>query len=274
MVGILNVSRSGYYSWLNRKPSKRAVTDMVHEKKIREAHSKSRLTYGPNRIKTELAENGIMIGRDHISRLMKRMGLKCIQKRKYKYTTDSRHNLPTYPNLLNQEFNVYAPGQAWGSDITYISTEEGWLYLAGIKDFGSKEIVGWATNSRMTRNLVKEALSKALAFRTPEKDCIHHSDRGKQYCSEEYIEKLRAHGFLVSMSRKGNCYDNAPTESFWGFLKQELIYRRKFKTRKEAIAAIQEYIEIFYNRVRRHSAISNMAPSIFTEKYYKERKSA
>jgi len=212
-----------------------------------------------------------MAGRDHIDRLRKEMGLGCKQKRKFKATTNSKHNLPTAPNLLNQVFSPTTPGMAWGTDITYIPTDEGWLYLAGVKDFGSKEIVGWAMGDRMTKELVRAALAKALAFRTPLPGCIHHSDRGSQYCSHEYRRDVEAAGLRASMSRKGNCYDNAPTESLWGCLKQELIHHRRFATRAEAMAAIQEYIEIFYNRVRRHSAIGNVAPSRYAESFYLEK---
>jgi putative transposase len=274
MARVLEVSRSGYYAWLVRKPSQRAGTDMELSPKIRKAHELSRRTYGPRRIQAELAAEGVKVGRDRIGRLRKKMRLICIQKRKFKATTDSKHDLPIEENLLNQQFTNLVPGQVWGSDITYIPTGEGWLYLAGVKDFGSKEIVGWAMGERMTKGLVRHALRKARAFRTPLSGCIHHSDRGSQYCSKEYRRDLQAAGFIVSMSRKGNCYDNAPTESLWGSLKQELIYHRTFATREEARAAVQEYIEVFYNRVRRHSAIGNVAPSRYAESFHQERVSA
>lgn len=274
MARVLEVSRSGFYAWLDRFPSEREKSDVKYRPLIEKAHKDSRQTYGPRRIQSELADQGITLGRDHIGRIYKDIGLGCVQKRKYKATTYSDHDLPTAPNLLDQHFTDLLPGQVWGTDITYIHTGEGWLYLAGVKDFGSKEIVGWAMGSRMTKELVADALKKALAFRTPEKECIHHSDRGSQYCSSEYIHAVKSAGFRVSMSRKGNCFDNSPTESFWGSLKQELVYQRTFTTRAEAKAAIQEYIEVFYNRVRRHSSIGNIAPSRFVEKYMKERASA
>jgi transposase InsO family protein len=202
------------------------------------------------------------------------MGLRCIQHRKFKATTNSNHDLPVAPNLLDQVFSEMAPGKVWGTDITYILTDEGWLYLAGVKDFGSREIVGYAMGSSMNKELVQAALKTALRNRTPLPGCIHHSDRGSQYCSKDYRRDIEKAGLHASMSRRGNCYDNAPTESFWGCLKQELIYHRRFATRAAAMAAIQEYIVIFYNRVRRHSSIGNMAPSIYAETYYSERKSA
>ncbi len=202
------------------------------------------------------------------------MGLKCIQVKKFKITTDSKHHLPVAENLLQQKFSVSVPSTVWGTDITYVPTDEGWLYLAGVKDFASREILGYAMSSRMSTELACAALRKALQFRRPLPGCIHHSDRGSQYCASEYRKDVQRAGMVVSMSRKGNCYDNAPTESFWGHLKQELIHQRHFQTRNEAIAAIREYIEIFYNRMRRHSALGNMAPSVFAEQYFSQRRIA
>ena len=251
-----------------------AVADVQLTPLLVEIHEESRKTYGPRRMKDELADRGVHAGRDRIGRICKQEGLGCIQRRKFKATTNSRHDLPIEPNLLSQDFASHAPGEVWGTDITYIPTGEGWLYLAGVKDFGSKEIVGWAMGERMTKELVRDALRKALAFRTPRPGCIHHSDRESQYCSHEYRLDVAAAGFRVSMSRKGNCYDNAPTESLGGTLKQELVHHKNYTTRAEAIASIQEYIEIFYNRVRRHSAIGNMAPSRYAESYYEEKASA
>jgi putative transposase len=268
------VARSGYYAWIKKPPSKRTELDNSLKPRIRAIHEKSRKTYGSIRVQHELAMDGYIVGRDHIARLRKEMNCRCIQKQKYRTTTDSNHDLPIAPNLLNQHFNIASPGMVWGSDITCISTDEGWLYLAGIKDFGSCEIVGYSMSSRMTKDIVQLALANALKIRTPLSDCIHHSDRGSQYCSYEYRSDIEKAGFRVSMSRKGNCYDNAPMESFWGSLKQELVHNRRFATRIEAKAAIQEYIEIFYNRVRCHSTIGYMAPSIYAELFYQKRKSA
>ena len=274
MAKAFEVSRSGYYAWLTRKPSARVIADAQLTPLIVQIHKESRKTYGPRRMKDELAARGVHVGRERIGRIRKCEGICCVQKRKFKATTNSRHDLPTEPNLLAQGFSGHAPGEVWGTDITYISTGEGWLYLAGVKDFGSKEIVGWAMGERMTKELVCDALRKALAFHTPKPGCIHHSDKGVQYCSREYRADVAAAGFRVSMSRKGNCYDNAPTESLWGTLKQELVYHRNYATRADARASIQEYIEIFYNRVRRHSALGNMAPSIYAESYNEDKASA
>ena len=274
MAKVLGVSRSGFYKWLKRRPSKRTLSDNLLKTHIRGVHDLSRATYGPKRIQSELKERGIIVGRDRIMRLRRDMGLKCKTRKKFKATTNSNHKLPVAPNLLEQKFDIKVPGTVWGTDITYIPTDEGWLYLAGVKDFCSKEIVGYAMSSRMTKVLVRKALRKALERREPLPECIHHSDRGSQYCSYAYLDDVKKAGFKASMSRRGNCYDNAPTESFWGTLKQELIFHVRFKTRIEAIDAIQEYIEIFYNRVRRHSAIGNVAPSIFAERYYQKKEAA
>jgi putative transposase len=274
MARVLEVSRSGYYTWLTRGPSRREIQDSVLKALISRAHKRSRGTYGPRRLQNELAAESYQVGRDHISRLRTEMGLRCIQLKKFKVTTDSKHHLPVVANLLKQEFSVLAPSTVWGTDITYVSTDEGWLYLAGVKDFATREIVGYAMDGRMTTDLVQNALNKALQFRRPAPGCIHHSDRGSQYCAADYRKEVEKAGMIASMSGKGNCYDNAPTESFWGHLKQELIYHRHFQTRNEAIAAIREYIEIFYNRIRRHSALGNTAPSVFAETYYSQRRVA
>jgi transposase InsO family protein len=204
-------------------------------------------------------ELAVRAGRDQISRLRKEMGLKCIQKKKFKATTNSAHDLPVAPNLLDQNFQVSEPGTVWDTDIT---TGEGWPCLTAVKDFGSKEILGHAMGARMTKEPVLEARAKALRHRRPHAGCIHHSDRGSQYCSPAYQKAVADAGLRPSMSRKGNCYDNAPTKSLWSHLKQELFHHRRFKTRAEGQAAIQEWIEVFYNRMRRHSKLGNVAPAI------------
>ena len=274
MARVLEVSRGGFYAWLSRGPSHREIRDSVLKALIGSAHKRSRGTYGPRRLQDELAAENHQVGRDHISRLRKEMGLKCIQHKRFKVTTDSKHHLPVAENLLEQKFSVSVPATVWGTDLTYVPTDEGWLYLAGVKDFATREIVGYAMGSRMTTDLVQRALRKALQYRKPLPGCIHHSDRGSQYCAAEYRRNVEQAGMIASMSRKGNCYDNAPTESFWGHLKQELIYHRRFQSRNEAIAAIREYIEIFYNRMRRHSALGNTAPSVFAETFYSQRRIA
>jgi putative transposase len=267
MSRVLEVSRSGYYDWLDREPSARAREDERLKIEIRAAHQRSRETYGPRRLQPELAENGMRVGRDRITRLRRSMGLYCRQRRRFKVTTNSRHNLPVAPNLLNQEFLPTAPNQVWVTDLTYIATGEGWVYLAGIKDVFTCEIVGYAMSDRMKPELTGRALFRAVQQHRPAAGTIHHSDRGSQYCAEEYQTILRQFHFQVSMSRKGNCFDNAPMESFWGSLKTEMVHHRNFATRAEAESAIREYIEVFYNRQRRHSRIGYQTPVVFAKKF-------
>lgn len=270
MAKVLNVSRSGFYSWVTRKPSKRKKEDNCLKPLIKEAHERGRRSSGTPKIQQDLKERGVEVGRDRIHRLKAEMGLKCIQKKKFKATTNSKHKHPVAPNLLDQNFDIPEPGMVYGADITYISTDEGWLYLAGLKDFCSKEIVGYAMGPRMTKELTIRALQKAVSYRRILPGAIHHSDRGVQYCSNKYIKMVKKAGLKVSMSRKGNCFDNAPTESFWGALKQEMVFHYHFRTRLEAEAAIREWIEIFYNRVRRHSALGNIAPAVWAERRNKK----
>jgi transposase InsO family protein len=274
LAGTLGISRSGFYAQRGRPRSLRRTQDATYKPLILAAHKLGRSTYGSARIQQELADNEVYVGRDRIHRLRKELGLKCIQNKKFKATTNSDHDLPVAANLLNQSFDIAVPGKVWGTDITYIPTGEGWLYLAGIKDFGSKEIVGYEMGARMTKELVMAALRKAVRHRRPAANCIHHSDRGSQYCAHAYQTLVKKSGLTPSMSRRGNCYDNAPTESFWGTLKREMVNHRRFKTRMEAQAAIQEWIEIFYNRIRRHTGLGGMSPARWAENYYATRKSA
>jgi len=267
MSRVLEVSRSGFYDWLGRGPSARTREDERLKVEIRAAHQRSRETYGPRRLQPELAAMGVRVGRDRITRLRRHLGLYCRQRRRFKVTTDSRHRLPVAPNLLNQDFHPTAPNQVWVNDLTYIATGEGWLYLAGIKDVFTCEIVGCAMGERMTPDLPGRALFRAVQQHRPPVGIIHHSDRGSQYCAEEYQSILRQFHFRVSMSRKGNCFDNAPMESFWGSLKTELVHHRNFATRAEAESAIREYIEVFYNRQRRHSRLGYHAPVVFAKNF-------
>jgi len=200
--------------------------------------------------------------------LRKKLGIRCKQKRKFKATTDSKHKLPVAENLLGQEFKVYQPNDVWVSDITYVTTDEGWLYVAGHKDLFTGEIVGYAMGERMTRNLVSQSLLQALSVRRPAEGLTHHSDRGSQYCSEEYRSLLERYGLKASMSGTGNCFDNAPMESFWGTLKQELVHHRHYGSRREAIRDITEYIEVFYNRQRKQARLGFLSPAVFYQKYY------
>ena len=267
MSQVLEVSRSGYYDWLSRGPSARAREDERLKIEIRAAHRRGRETYGPRRLQPELMAIGVQAGRDRIARLRRSMGLYCRQRRRFKVTTDSRHNLPVAPNLLNQDFRASAPNQVWVTDLTYIATGEGWLYLAGIKDIFTCEIVGYAMGERMKPELTGRALFRAVQQHRPPAGIIHHSDRGSQYCAEEYQDLLRQFHFRVSMSRKGNCFDNAPMESFWGSLKTEMVHHRNFATRAEAESAIREYIEVFYNRQRRHSRLGYQSPVVFAKTF-------
>jgi putative transposase len=268
MSRIMNVSDSGYYAWSDRPLSQRAQEEMRLEVEIKAAHKRARNTYGAERLQRDLAEHGIQVGICRIKRIKRKLGLRCKQKRKFKVTTDSRHKLPVADNLLHQKFTVYEPNKVWVSDITYVPTDEGWLYLAGHKDLFTGEIVGYAMGERLTKNLVSQSLFRALANKRPEVGLMHHSDRGSQYCSNEYRQLLELYDLEVSMSGKGNCFDNAPMESFWGILKQELIHHRHYKTRQEAIRDITEYIEIFYNRQRIQSKLGFLSPVVFSRKYY------
>lgn len=259
------VSRSGFYAWLNRAPSPRVQEDERLKVAIKAVHVQTRETYGPLRVQPELAAQGFEAGRDRIVRLRHELGLRCKQKRKFKATTNSRHNFPVAENLLNQTFAPTRPNEAWVTDITYISTGEGWLYLAGVKDVFTCELVGYAMGARMTQDLTAQALWRAVRNKRPAPGLIHHSDRGSQYCADDYRKLVKQFGMLASMSRKGNCYDNAPMESFWGSLKNELIHHQRYATRVDAETAIKEYIEIFYNRQRRHSRLGYVSPAQFAE---------
>jgi transposase InsO family protein len=268
MSRMLNVAASGYYTWLDRPLSKRAQEELRLEIEIKAADKRTRQTYGPERLQCDLAKIGVRVGICRIKRIRTKLGIRCKQKRKFKATTYSNHNLPVANNLLNQQFQVSEPNKVWLSDITYIPTDEGWLYLAGHKDLFTHEIVGYAMGERMTKNLVSQSLFRAIEAKYPVKGLTHHSDRGSQYCSYEYRHLLDQFAMKVSMSRKGNCYDNAPMESFWGMLKQELVHHRHFKTRQEAVQAITEYIEIFYNRQRLQARLGFLAPAVYAQRYY------
>ena len=270
----LKVSKSGYYTWINRKPSRRAQEDTRLAVEIKAVHKKLRGVCGAEKIQQELSEQGTHVGICRIRRIKTEHGLYCKQTKKYKATTDSRHTLPVADNLLNQEFKAEAPNKIWVSDITYIPTEEGWLYLAGHKDLFNGEVVGYAMGERITKNLVSESLFRAVAAKRPSKGLIHHWDRGSQYCSPKYINLLEQFGMTASMSRKGNCYDNAPMESFWGTLKQELVHNKKYISRQEAMQEIREYIEVFYNRQRRQKRLGYLSPVVYEKKFYEKRMTA
>jgi len=261
MCRILQVSKSGYYQWLNRKPSKRVREEGRLEVEIKAAHQRTRETCGPERLQHELKEQGVKVGICRIRRIRKKLGIRCKQKRKFKVTTDSKHALPVAENLVNQQFKTTGPNEVWLSDITYIPTEEGWLYLTG-------EIVGYAMGNRITKNLVSQSLFKAVAAKRPGSGLIHHSDRGSQYCANEYRKLTDQFKMKASMSRKGDCYDNTPMESFWGTLKNELVHHCRYKTREEAIREITEYIEVFYNRQRRQARLEYLFPAVYERQFY------
>jgi len=265
---IFKVSASGYYAWSDRPLSNRDQDEIRLELEIQAAHKRTRKAYGAEKLQYDMAEHGISIGVCRIKRIRRKLGLTCNQKRKFKATTNSSHNLPVAANLIKQQFRISEPNKVWVSDITYIPTEEGWLYLAGHKDLFHGEIVGYAMGERITKNLISESLFRAVLSKRPHKGLIHHSDRGSQYCSLEYRQLLDRFDLQVSMSGKGNCYDNAPMESFWGTLKQELVYHRHYMTRQEAIRDITEYIEVFYNRQRRQTKLGFLSPAAYLQKYY------
>lgn len=244
------------------------------EVEILAAHKRTRGTFGAERLQHDLADHGVKAGVCRIRRIRKKLGIKCRQKRKFKATTDSNHKFPVAENLLDQNFKAAEPNKIWQSDITYIPTEEGWLYLAAHKDLCTKEIVGYAMGARISKELVSKSLFRAVASKRPGKDLIHHSDRGSQYCSHDFRKLLDQFGMKTSMSGKGNCYDNAPMESFWGLLKNELVHHCRYKTRQEAISHITEYIEIFYNRQRTQAQLGYLSPAVYERKFYEERKAA
>ena len=263
---VMQVSSGGYRSWRTRPMSQRQRDDMVLLAHIREQHKLSMQSYGRPRMTEELQELGFDVSHHRVGRLMRQNAIKAVRTRKHKVTTDSNHSFNIAPNLLDRKFTASGPNQKWAGDITYIWTSEGWLYLAVILDLYSRRIVGWAVSSRMKRDLVIRALEMAVALRQPPKGCIHHTDRGSQYCSNDYQNVLKKHGFLVSMSGKGNCYDNAVVETFFKTLKAELIWRNTWLTRRQTEMALFEYINGFYNPRRRHSTLGGKSPIAFERK--------
>lgn len=263
MCSVLSVSRSGYYSWRQRKPSRRSTEDQRLGARIIKSHAESGETYGSPRVLRDLKDEGERISRKRVARLMRQNKLFSKHRRKYRLTTNSDHKFPVARNLLERNFDAEYPDQKWVTDITYIPTAEGWLYLAVVIDLFSRRVVGWSMSSRLERELAIEALKMALGGRKPESGLVHHSDRGSQYASNEYRELLQAEQILVSMSRSGNCWDNAVAESFFKTLKVERTNDRRYQTRQEATVDVFQYIEVFYNRKRRHSAIEYFSPVDF-----------
>jgi putative transposase len=260
---VLDVSPSGYFAWKNRPASARQREDLVLLAHVRSAFTLSHETYGSPRMTHELREQGLAAGRRRVARLMRENGLKARQPRRFRRTTDSGHAFPIAPNHLDQDFTAAGPDRKWGSDISYIWTREGWLYLAVVLDLYSRRVVGWAVGDRLHKELALTALRRALVVRQPGPGLLHHSDRGSQYCANEYQAELRGHGIVISMSGKGNCFDNAMVETFFKTLKSELVWRTAFQTRAEAIDALARYIDGFYNPRRRHSALGFTSPTQF-----------
>jgi putative transposase len=263
MCRVLQVSRSGYYAWLSRRESGRSISNCQLLSQIRMVYDRSRRLYGSPRVTAELRAQGYVCNEKRVARLMRVHGIKAKTVGKFRATTDSKHNLPIAPNLLDRQFTVARPNAVWVSDITYIWTSEGWLYLAGIVDLYSRQVVGWAMSHRVDGHLTLSALRQAIARRHPGRGLLHHSDQGKQYAASDYCKLLSEYGMIASMSRTGDCWDNAVMESFFGTLKTEMIYFEKFSSREEAEMKIFEYIEVFYNRQRRHSTLGQLSPVEF-----------
>jgi putative transposase len=270
MCQILGVSRAGFYAWRSRSPAARTREDQRLALEVAAIHAKSRRRYGSPRVHFELREHGMRMSRKRVARLMSEQGLHARRKRRFRTTTDSNHDLPVARNVLARRFEVAEPNTAWVTDITYVWTLEGWLYLVVILDLFSRRVVGWSMSERITRQLALDALTMALSRRQPPRGLIHHSDRGSQFASGDYRRMLAAHGIVCSMSRRGDCWDNAVAESFFSTLKLELVYENEWATRSEARAAIFEYLEVFYNGERRHSSLGYLSPVAFERHHEQE----
>ena len=268
MCRVLAVSTSGYYAWRGRPQSQRAQDNLKLVDRIKGIHAASRKTYGSPRVHAELVDGqGIKCNKKRVERLMRIHNIHGKQRRRRRVkTTDSNHNLPIAPNLLDRQFEADMPNRKWVADITYVPTDQGWLYVAAILDLFSRRVIGWSMASTMCTLLVKDALEMAISLRHPQAGLLHHSDRGSQYASAEYQAVLQTDQAVPSMSRAGNCYDNAAMESFFGTLKCELIHDRHYRTRTEARQDIFEYIEVFYNRQRRHSSLGYLSPVAYEER--------
>ena len=266
MCRVLKVSRSGFYAWRLRPESQRAKTDRHLIRVIRRLHAESKGVYGSPKITADLKDEGYRHGRHKVARLMRLAGLKGCPKRRFRVTTQRDPSHPVAENLLDQDFTAEAPNQRWAADITFIATNQGWLYLAVVMDLYSRRIVGWSMSRWINRHLVIDALNMAIGARRPERDLIHHSDRGSQYTSDDFRDELLKYGIDCSMSARGNCYDNAVVESFFGLMKREWVNRVRYRTREEARADVFEYIECFYNRKRRHGYLGNISPAEFEKR--------
>jgi putative transposase len=263
MCDALGVSTSGYYSWLERDPSPQEQRRELLAVEVETVHAEVKARYGSPRIHAELADRGHDCCVNTVARIMREAGISAKTKRKFRQTTDSNHGLPVAENVLDRDFAPTGPNESWCADITYIPTREGWLYLAVVEDLFSRMVVGWSMDATMESRLVVDALEMAVLRRlqgSSSSDLVAHSDRGSQYASEHYQRLLAEEGIVCSMSRRGNCWDNAPMESFFATLKKELVHDEDYATREEAKASIFEYIETFYNRVRRHSTLGYLSP--------------
>jgi len=264
MCRALGVSKSGYYASRSRPASKRALRRSELSARIASVHAESRRTYGSPRVHRELLAQGVKLCENSVARLMRSLNIRSKIKRRFiPRTTDSAHAHAVADNLLRQDFQARAPNQKWAADITYVRTGEGWLYLAAVIDLYSRKVVGWSMSEHLHAQLVSAALQMALLRRKPPSGLLHHSDRGVQYACDDYQQLLDAHGILCSMSASGNCYDNAVVESFWATLKTELVYHEQYVTREQARQSIFEYVEVFYNRIRRHSSAGYISPEAF-----------
>lgn len=261
---VLEVAPSGYYAWRTRPESPRQQANRALSEQIQAVHTHSRGTYGRRRVHAQLCARGTPCSRNRVARLMRLHGLEARPRRRFRVTTDSRHHFPVAPNLLERDFSAAAPDQVWVSDLTYLATDEGWLYLATVMDLYSRRIVGWAMQPTLERSLTLAALEMAVAQRLPPPGLIHHSDRGVQYACGDYQARLTRYGMRCSMSRKGDPWDNAPKESFYGTLKGELTHDRH-ENRDQAHREVFEYIEVFYNRQRLHSSLGYLSPVAFEQ---------
>lgn len=269
LCDMLGVQRSAYYDWRDRPCKVIGPEELALRRRMKELFYASRESLGSRMMAKHLYEKGFKIGRDRARRLMKVLKLKVKQKRKYKVTTDSKHRLPVAENVLGRQFNPDGPNQVWGTDITYLWTQEGWIYLAVVIDLYSRRVVGWSIDRRMKKALVIRALMMAINLRQPPPGLIHHSDRGSQYASHAYQELLKQHGMICSMSRKGDCWDNAPVERFFSSLKREWTGDRLYRTRQAAIADVREYVAVYYNSVRLHSTLGYKTPMDYEKTFNK-----
>jgi transposase InsO family protein len=261
MCRALSVSRSGYYSWRKRPESQRAIENRRLDAHIKAIYKKHKGRYGSPKITDALHDNGFKVSKNRVARRMQQAGLRSIVRRKYRPTTDSKHSYPVAENLVKRNFNVSGPNKVWVSDITYIATERGWLYLTIFLDLFSRMVVGWALSSSLSSQMVVTALHRGIRARRPGPGLIIHSDRGVQYACTDFRQVLKKHNFIQSMSRKSDCWDNAVAESFFGILKSELVHHERFNGPEDTLKAIFEYIEIYYNRKRKHSTLNYQTPN-------------